>query len=156
MRNFFLALALLPQVVFAGDIYKTYHNSRFDYSISYPQTTLYPQGESDNQDGQKFLSKNADAELIVYGSNNVLEQSLSDLYTEDSRGGTSDSPQKVVTYRTLKGNWFVVSGHDLGKIFYQKTIFNKGQFKTFIFKYDEKSRKNYDSITAKISKSFKG
>ncbi len=74
MRYLSLALALLAQTAFADDLYQTYHNLRFGYSIAYPKTILYPQGESDNGDGQKFLSKEADASLIVYGSYNALDQ----------------------------------------------------------------------------------
>lgn len=114
----------MAQTVLADDVYHTYYNPRFGYSIAYPKDILYPQGESDNGDGQKFLSKDADASLIVYGSNNALNQSLEDLYLEESRGGTYENPTKVVTYQVLKNNWFVVSGYNSGKVFYQKTILN--------------------------------
>lgn len=139
-----------------GNTYLTYHNTKFNYSITYPKDVLYPQGESDNGDGQKFLSKNADASLTVYGSNNVLEQSLEDLYLEESRGGTYDNPKKVVTYKVLKNNWFVISGYNSGKIFYQKTILNKNQFKSFYFEYSESKKKIYDPVTKQIASSFKG
>ena len=57
MRHLFLVLSfiLLAQTVLADDVYHTYHNPRFGYSIAYPKDILYPQGESDNGDGQKFL-----------------------------------------------------------------------------------------------------
>jgi hypothetical protein len=151
-----LTLALLAQATLADDVYKTYHNLRFGYSISYPKDILYPQDESDNGDGQKFLSKDADASLIVYGSHNVLGQSLKDLYLEESRGGTHENPRKVITYRVLKNNWFVVSGYNSGKVFCQKTILNNNQFKSFYFEYDESKKRIYDPITKHISSSFKG
>jgi len=148
----------LSITVFAGEVnkYANYHNQRFNYSIAYPKDILYPQGESDNGDGQKFLSKDADAILTVYGSNNVLNQTLADLYLEESKGGTYDSPKKVVTYKVLKNNWFVVSGYNSGKIFYQKTILNKDQFKSFYFEYPASKKKIYDPITKHIASSFKG
>lgn len=157
MRYLFLvvSLFLLAQSVLADDVYHIYHNPRFDYSIAYPKDILYPQGESDNGDGQKFLSKDADASLIVYGSNNALSQSLEDLYLEESRGGTHEKPTKVVTYKVLKNNWFVVSGYKSGKVFYQKTILNKNQFKFFYFEYPESKKKIYDPITKNIATSFK-
>ncbi len=152
----FLSLVLFARTVLADDIYYTYHNPRFGYSIAYPKDILYPQGESDNGDGQKFLSKDAGASLIVYGSNNVLNQSLQDLYREESRGGTDENPAKVVTYQVLKTNWFVVSGYISSKVFYQKTILNKNQFKSFYFEYPESKKKFYDLITRHIAGSFKG
>ena len=42
--------------------WKTYTNARFGYSISYPADVLMPQGESDNGDGQKFLSRDGRGE----------------------------------------------------------------------------------------------
>lgn len=158
MRYLFLVLSLvlLAQTVFADDVYHTYHNKRFGYSISYPKGILYPQGEADNGDGQKFLSKDADASLIVYGLNNGLNQSLEDLYHEESRGGMSDNPKKVVTYRVMKDNWFVISGYNSGKVFYQKTILNKDQFMSFYIEYPESKKKIYDPVTKHIADSFKG
>lgn len=158
MCHIFLSIILIlwSPFVFSADIYDTYFNQRYGYSIDYPKDLLFPQGESDNGDGQVFLSKNTDAKLLVYGSNNALEQSLEDIYREQSRGGMPDEPQKVVTYRVLKNNWFVVSGYNAGKIFYQKTLLHDKQFKTFIFEYDEKQKKIYDPINIRLAKSFRG
>lgn len=157
MRYLFLilSLVLMVQTALADDVYHTYYNKRFGYSISYPKDILYPQGETDNGDGQKFLSKDADASLIVYGSNDALNQSLQDLYLEESRGGTHEKPTKVVTYKVLTNNWFVVSGYNSRKVFYQKTILNKNQFKSFFFEYPESKKKIYDPITKHIAGSFK-
>jgi hypothetical protein len=146
----------MTQTAFAETLYKNYHNKRFGYSISYPKDILYPQGEADNGDGQKFLSKEAGASLLVYGSHNFNDQTLEERYQEDSRGETEEYSTKVVTYRLLKKNWFVISGYVSGKIFYQKTILNNNQFKTFYFEYPETKKKTYDSIIKHLSTSFKG
>ncbi|MDD1606363.1 MAG: hypothetical protein LUO95_00415 [Methylococcaceae bacterium] len=156
MRNLFLifTLVLWTQLLFAADVYDTYHNDRFDYSIDYPKDVLFPQGESDNGDGQKFLSKDADASLIVYGSNNALNQSLEEVYREESRGGTAENPKKVVTYKLLEDNWFVVSGYNSGRVFYQKTIFHDDMLKTFVLEYDESQKAFYDPIAKRLATSF--
>ncbi len=151
-----LIFALLTQAVFADNVYQTYHNPRFSYSITYPKNIFYPQGESDNGDGQQFLTKDADASFIVYGSNNVFDESLEDQYLDESRGGMDDNPKKVVTYKVIRKNWFVVSGYNSGKVFYQKTILSDNQFKTLYFEYDESKKTIFDSIVEHISKSFKG
>lgn len=157
-RYFFVVylsfLYFMAQTAFAEILYETYHNERFEYSISYPKDILYPQGEADNGDGQKFLSKEADASLLVYGSYNFNDQTLEERYQEDSRGGTMESPDKVVSYRLLKENWFVVSGYVSGNIFYQKTLLSNSQFKTFYFEYPESKRKQYDPIVKQLSASF--
>jgi len=51
---------------------------------------------------------------------------------------------------------FVVSGIEDGRIFYQKTFLRKGIFKTFRIEYDERDKQVFNSITARISDSFKG
>lgn len=156
MRNllFMFTLVFWTQLLFAADGYETYHNDRFDYSIDYPKDRLFPQGESDNGDGQKFLSKDADVSLLVYGSNNALDKSLEELYREESRGGTAENPKKVVTYKMMADNWFVVSGYNSGRIFYQKTMLSSGELKTFILEYDESQKEIYDPIAKRLEKSF--
>jgi hypothetical protein len=135
--------------------YRTYHNARFDYSISYPADLLIPQGESVNGDGQRFLSKDGRTELLVYGSPNSLDQTLNDVLTQASER-SPDHPNRVVTYKVLRADWFVVSGTENGRIFYQKTMLRDSTFKTFRIEYDESKKPTFDSITAFIARSFKG
>lgn len=129
-------------------VYKTYSNARYNYSIAYPANLLTPQGEADNGDGQAFRSSDGAAEMRVYGSQD-LGGGLSGAYSEAQAG-------KEVTYKTMKGNWFVVSGRDGGKIFYQKTLFKGGVFKTFLIEYSEAQKSIYDAVTARVARSFVG
>jgi hypothetical protein len=157
MRSLLLIfLFSLWSLAFADLTYTTYHNLRFAYSIDYPKNLLFPQGEAENGDGQKFLSKNTDATLLVFGSNNALNQTLEERYHEESRGGTPDTPKRVVTYRVQKDNWYVISGYNDGKVFYQKTIYRDDVFKTFYFEYDENRKSFYDPIVKQLAKSFTG
>lgn len=145
----------------AGNTYAVYHNARFGYSIAYPANRLYPQGEADNQDGQVFLSKTADARLRVYGTNfDATDPNnyppLEDAYREASRGGIPMEGQvKVVTYKKLlKNQCFVVSGY-LGKtVFYQKTCYDNQQTYTLDLAYPENQRKIYDPITQYVANSL--
>ena len=139
----------------AQEEYETYYNSRFNYSISYPAQLFKPQGESANGDGQRFLSPDGRSELLVYGSNNALNDSLRQVYNEElSRN--SKHPHRTVSYRVIKADWFVVSGTDGDRVFYRKTFLKNGVFKTFSIEYDKNQKDKLDSVTAKISASFKG
>lgn len=129
-------------------VYKTYTNARYGYSISYPASLLTPQGEADNGDGQAFRSRDGAAEMRVYGSQN-LGGGLAGAYREAQAG-------KDVTYKTMKGNWFVVSGRDGGKVFYQKTMLRGDVLKTFTIEYDEAQKATYDAVTARVARSFIG
>lgn len=152
-----IALGVLMPAVRAAKAqagYNTYSNARFDYSISYPAKLLIPQGEAENGDGQKFLSKDGRTEMLVYGSNNALDQTLRQAYQEEI--STAQHPTRKVTYQLLRADWFVVSGVEQGRVFYQKTFLRRGVFKTFRIEYDESQRGTFDPVTAAIARSFKG
>ncbi|HEX8919950.1 MAG TPA: hypothetical protein VF766_00640 [Pyrinomonadaceae bacterium] len=128
--------------------YRTYSNARYGFSIAYPVGVLVPQGESDNGDGQRFVSKDGSATLLAFGSNR-LDRSLQDEFQ-------SAQENRAVTYKVLKRDMFVVSGTENGKIFYQKTLLRGDAFKTFIIEYNEGERATFDSITARVARSFAG
>lgn len=147
---------LAPEASVAGQhTYRTYQNARFDFSVSYPADVLIPQGESENHDGQKFRSPDGRAEMLVYGSHNVLNQTLRQLFAEETNP-SADHPQRTLSYQTLKGNWFVVSGVEKGRVFHQKTMLIRGIFKTFRIEYDESQKYQFDALTAQMVRSFKG
>jgi hypothetical protein len=131
-----------------GVTYRTYSNARYGFSIAYPVNLLVPQGEPDNGDGQKFVSKNGRASLLAFGSHR-LDRSLTDEFQ-------SAQENRTVAYKVLKKDWFVVSGTESGKIFYQKTLLRGDVFKTFIIEYEEAERATYDAITARVARSFVG
>jgi hypothetical protein len=132
--------------------YNSYSNARFLYSIDYPAGILIPQREADNSDGRQFLSRDGHAKLIAFGRYALDTDTLQKEYEEAVRGGGGAG--RIVSLKKLKSNWFVVSGSENGKIFYRKTIYNGGAFKTFIIEYDESEKTFYDPITEHISKSF--
>ncbi len=148
------ALAPLSRPAQAQTGYVTYHNARFSYSISYPVRVLIPQGEAANGDGQKFLSKDGRAEMLVYGSNNALDQTLRNVYQEEI--SSAAHPQRKVTYQVIKPDWFVVSGTENSRVFYQKTFLRDGVFKTFRIEYDETQKGTFDAITTTVARSFRG
>jgi hypothetical protein len=133
-----------------GPVYKSYYNYRFEYSVSYPAGILIPQPIAANGDGRKFFSRDDQTLMLVYGRENIQNQTLSDVYDEEcSRAG------KAVTYKVIKNNWFVVSGYIGEKIFYQKTMYRKDEFMTFSIEYPKEQKNIFDPITAVIAKSFK-
>lgn len=155
-RIHFLSIILLVAPA-SGQVprhrYENYFNHRFEYSISYPSDLLYPQGEAANHDGQKFLSRDGRALMLVYGQENIQQQTLAQFYREESR--SKAHPNRVVTYKVLRGSWFVFSGSESSRIFYQKTWLKNGEFLTFSIEYDASQKSIYDPITATIARSFK-
>ncbi len=133
--------------------WKTYTNVRFQYHICYPADLMVPQGEPDNSDGQKFLAHDG-ASLIVYGSNNALEESLKKALADT--GSRLAGPSGKVTYKMLKADWFVVSGQNGQTVFYSKVLYNSHdeQFKSFELTYDRSVSALYESLIARLAKCF--
>lgn len=153
----FNAIAQSNNILIGQNItYNRYYNSRFNYSVTYPVSILIPQGEAQNGDGQKFVSKDKSITLLVYGSHNALNQKLEDVYRTQSRNATRENPTRVVTYKTRGNDWFVVSGYENGNVFYNKTILRNGDFKVLEIRYNKSLQPKFDPIAAEISKSFKG
>ena len=98
-------------MVSAAETFQTYANPRFNYSIDYPPKLLLPKGEAPNGDGQIFASSDQEARMIIYGTHNVLEQSIKDLFQQEAQDAASARITKTVTYKRQKANWFVVSGY---------------------------------------------
>jgi len=150
----FLALAGFSGIAPAQENYQTYVNARFAYSISYPANVLFPQGESENGDGQRFLSKDGRAELRVWGAYNVLNENLKDAYERES--SITENPGRTVLYRLLKRDWFVISGTENGRIFYQKTMLKGEVHKEFRIEYAESDKSRFEQVVKRIEKSFRG
>jgi hypothetical protein len=129
-----------------------YVNVRFQYAICYPKDLLVPQGESANSDGQKFLSNDGGGELIVYGTNNALNETLKErLSAAEARlAGAAGK----VTYKVQKANWFVLSGQNEQTIFYVKTLSSHGQFKSFELTYDRSAAALYDPLVSRFVSCF--
>lgn len=158
-RTFLLVMTLSLTSIAAGlaapargkDVYRTYANARFNYSISYPSNLLTPQGESANGDGQVFRATDGSAEMRVYGRYNVNKETLRGSFLEVSREWGDG-----VTYKVIRQDWFVVTVLVNGKVHYQKTMLRRGVFKTFEIEYDSSRRATYDAVTTRIAKSFVG
>ena len=144
--------AAAPQQAADPRDWATYVNVRFQYSICYPKDLLVPQGESDNSDGQRFRSNKDGAELAAWGDNNASDQTLRQRLS-DMEGWLPGASGKV-TYKVQKANWLVVSGQSGQMIFYAKTIFSHGQFKTFELTYDRSAATLYDLLVARFVSCF--
>ena len=89
-------LLLMVSLVHSDDnrqiTYKKYTNARFGYEISYPENLLLPQGEADNDDGQRFLSPDKQVEMLVWGSNNALGETIASSFKKNVTVKTKETP----------------------------------------------------------------
>ena len=130
----------------------TYANARFGYSLCYPPALLKPQGEADNGDGQKFLGADG-AELLVWGENNALENTLTQAM-EDAQASMAQDKGTVI-YKASKDNWFVISGEIGDNIYYQKTIFSQDRFINFRLTYARATSAQYEPVVSQLAGCFR-
>lgn len=131
-------------------IYTSYQNPRFEFSVLYPSNLLTMQPPSANGDGRIFLSADGETEMRAYGQHNALFKTLEDVYKEEY-----STEGREITYKTIAKTWFVVSGYEGDKVFYQKQILRNDVFLILTIEYPKSRKKVFDPITAKIAASFK-
>jgi hypothetical protein len=87
----------------------------------------------------------------AYGSYNSLQEKLETRFLAES---TSSGTRKI-TYKLFKPDFFVISGIENNKVFYEKILYKDDTYKTLLISYPTALKKTYDPITAKIARSFK-
>lgn len=147
----FLVALSAPASVFSGEkVWATYANARFGFAIDYPESALLPQGESENGDGQTFLSPDGKVRLVAYAGHNALEISLEQELANVLADALAD-----VTTKTLGENWFVISGLKDGEVFFRKTILANDIFYSFQISCPEARKDAYALLIQRIAGSFK-
>lgn len=139
--------------------YDTYCNSRFAYCIDYPKDIIYPQPESANGDGRVFIDKQGQEILRVFGRNNsdpdfgnvTLEQQ----FNTDLHDIEKQTDQQVITYQKLGNDFFIISGYNKDRFFYQKTILKDGAFGYAMLQYEKSNKATFDKLSERVFKSFK-
>ena len=129
--------------------YERYHNSRFNYSLLYPTNILVKQQAPENDDGRTFTSPDRRIIMKVFGSHNVFNKNIQNLYREEL-----NRSKQTVTYKRLADNWFVISGYENNRVFYNKTMLHEGNVLTLSIHYDKSLQPKFDPIVAAISRSF--
>lgn len=129
--------------------YRSYTNGRFGYSIQYPGNMSIV-SEADNGDGATLESADKSASLIVYGRNNINEDTAESVYNEELSGF-----EKEPEYKQLLKDSFVISWLENGVINYECCVVGNGSMNTFVLKYPASQKSDYESVTEKIYSSFK-
>ncbi len=133
--------------------YSTYTNVRFSYSICYPTGILIPQGESANGDGQQFLAQNGAAKVLVYGSNAVGETPQQELQLDENYYLNNNS-LSTITDQAINQTSFTFSGSSPSVAFYEKTLMQNGQYKTFSIQYNQQAASIFAPIVSEMVQCF--
>ncbi len=134
--------------------WNSYSNANYGYTGCYPAALFTGQGESDDGDGQTFISPDG-AKIWMYGSyraelpNPTLHGSMRE--DESAELGTTNKPDLQV----IKPDHFVFSGHQNANIVHEKTILRGETFITLLITYPTAKRTIYDPLIGPMMKCFK-
>jgi len=147
----FLVILVVSLSAWAGEpVWDTYVNARFHFALKYPKDLFLPLGESANRDGQRFVSRDGQAVLTVFGAHNSMGQSLKENLMESKKNYDG-----IVTYELLSKDWYELRGLKNGRLYYQKTYLTGEVFKSFIMEYPLSQRGLYERVAIDISRSFR-
>ena len=142
----FFLLILNSIEVLSDEQWIHYCNERFGQCADIP-ANLKKMRPPDNGDGQTFVSTDG-FKVSIWASWNIDNYDV----TEDLKA--YGDQEGVVTYQVLKNNWFVQSGVNGDKIFYEKHIVNKNIVSGMRMEYPKLKKNEYNSIVGRIAKSL--
>lgn len=134
--------------------YIEYCNDRFDFCILYPNDFI-PQGQSQNGDGQEFLSRDGKISILFYGS--LVDDEFNTMDMNFKHLVKNENIQ--VSYQLKKDSYYVVSGikHINGEeyIYYHKTIEKENILLNWMITYPVSEQHIYDSYCILINEQLK-
>lgn len=125
-----------------------YINPRFGYSFTYPDKFKITK-ESDNGDGVELNFQ--DSKIIVYGSNNVLQDSAKSLYEDDLK----EISKKDLIDSSLEKNNYIIKWKEGNLLKYKKSIVGEESINSFEVVYPFSKEQEFIDVISKLSKSFK-
>ena len=127
-----------------------YANTRFAFKVRIPRALFSAQGESDNGDGQRFVSADGKAEVRAYGGW-LIEPEIPCA----ASAAISDKVMQL-TYQRTMGDISIASGTISDQIFYTKVIRTKDRCLTLTLRYPSADKQVYDAAVKGIADSFHG
>ena len=134
--------------------WKEYRNERFGLSLYYPADVFMSDRTTEAGDGQLFVSQIGNARLLVGGLINDSGHSPASYQGYLARESYS---QYQIDYRPIGQNWFVLSGEENGRVFYEKVMFSCGGrlINSFALLYSTDERETFDRMVERVEKSFR-
>jgi hypothetical protein len=133
-------------------VYKTYSNPKYGYSVEYPTRLLSPTSSESSDDGQTFRSPDKTAMLRVLGRPVKRGTTIDTQFRDQQK--SAEEHQRQITYKIQKDNWFIISGLEDDKIFYEKTIRTGDSDAELFLLYQERRSGLSNQIVEHISRSF--
>lgn len=131
--------------------YRRYQNEAYGYGFEYPDNLFDPDEPIGGNRGHAFQTADGSAILLVFATDGGPDALRREYEAEVERF------DQEVSYRVLRPNWFVVSGHQGPHIFYQRTHRSAdGGLRTFRLRHLARDKDFFGPITERLSHSFEG
>jgi predicted component of type VI protein secretion system len=138
--------------VFAQVRETTYRNSKYAFSVNYPQNLFRTQV---SEIGITLTTLNGDVKIEVFASENINNLDLAK-YAHVSKYVSGAS---WLTTNLISSNEFILSGKIRRRYYFQRTVHQKlpesDIYYNLIAKYPSSARKKWGAIVKEISKSLK-
>ena len=146
--------ALLCGTPAAAQDWTEYRNDRYGFTFRYPSDVFAPDRGSEAGDGQAFVARDGDAQLLVGALHNETGYTPAAYQNYVARTSYRDFQ---LDYRRISGNWFALSGEGKGKVFYEKVMFTCGGrlINSFALIYPSEQRHVFDPIVERIENTFR-
>jgi hypothetical protein len=135
---------------------RTYRNARFRFQLDYPERlALDPESVPEANDSARFWTPDRRVTAVVNGSGNLTGLSLEQMMRE-AEGDILQNGRGDITYRRRRDNWFVLSGHMAGRIYYRRTmLLRSGAAATLWMEFPPELRPCLDGAVTLMSLSFR-
>jgi len=144
MRTMLVTVATLC-VLASPTLAADYTNSRFGYSITYPDGLFAPQPEAENGDGRHFTALHGGADLAVWGGYNALSETPNDIAGETMAQCTG------TPYKLVKPTVVVVSCATKDGVVYRKTYIRGDVLTSFELTYPASEKARWDAVIGKLT-----
>jgi hypothetical protein len=135
---------------------RSYRNEAFGVVMDYPAMFLLdPDSVPAGRDSARFWTADRRATAVVNVARN-RERLGRDELLRDAVGDVVQNSGGEVTYRAARGNWFVISGFMVGRIFYRRTmLLRSGAAATLWMEFPRDMRPCIDTAVTIMSRSFR-
>lgn len=147
MKGFYALLITLWLTTGLQASFEKYCNTRFGFCVDV-DTQWGKEAAPANNDGRSFFDGEG-LRVNVRGSYNALGERLREAM-DNAKNGLDR-----VTYETMRGNWFVVSGYKGSDIVYTKVFLHNNTYYTLLITYSTALQKKYNAIVTRLSKTFR-
>tara|TARA_R110002074_G_scaffold402320_1_gene606895 strand:- start:1123 stop:3207 length:2085 start_codon:yes stop_codon:yes gene_type:complete len=125
--------------------YGIYENQRYGFKVSYPENLFIAMGESDNEDGQVFVSRPDNARITAYATQNTSSCNI-----EKVKDNEID-----VNYLRKIENTVIYSGTKKEIVVYKKAIKSSDACLMLDIRYPLSEKELYEDIAHEVAESFR-